>query len=223
MFFFNILHTLAAVALAAPPPSTCDPELINDCIDRFEERFNTCNENDLRCQCNSVIKDGASCYSACPQEALTRFIQTYNDGKCANFDPYISKRDESQALELGDVVDAITITPSDPTTTISLSPQEYQSRLEKQMYKENLRSIRSERARISREADEARNRPQQAVNKQESMAITSAPSATASLHTTASPTSKSHNKADSSKQNKQKNSANAVLLPAPLLLVGLLL
>lgn len=102
------------------------------------------------------------------------FIQTYNEGRCATYDPFLQRKNaddgDSQKqngtfkstgkqkprakVEGSTKMDALTVVPSEPTTTISLSPQDYHSILEKSRYKENLRSIRSERARLSSEAAE---------------------------------------------------------------------
>lgn len=163
----------ASMATAREPPSSCDPTEIQECLSKFELQFMECEQDNLSCQCNSIITTGASCYAACPQDAMTKFIQTYNEGRCATFDPFLqrreaenlvlkksegeskSKADQKKGAEVGKsaMIDALTIVPNEPTTTISLTPQEYHSQLEKSRYKENLRSIRSERARLSSEAE----------------------------------------------------------------------
>lgn len=216
-----------AVAASPPPPETCDPVLIDKCLNRFEVNFNSCDSDDLRCQCTSVIQEGANCYAACPQEALTKFIKTYSDGKCADYDPYLSRRNDDNAVAeaidaaaSGVALDAITVTPSNPTTTISLSPQEYQSRLEKQKYKENLRSIRSERARISKEADDARNGVNKEAAPSGNHAVSRALTASA---TTSTPAKEAKTKSASSKQQKQKNNASQLGFSLVLLAVALLL
>lgn len=230
-----VVASLFTAAFASPPPETCDPQLINKCLRQFEVNFNSCDTDDIHCQCNSVIREGANCYAACPQESLTEFIKTYSDGKCADYDPYLSRRndDSAEAAESPDVakavdaaatsiaVDAITVTPSSPTTTISLSPQEYQSRLEKQKYKENLKSIRSERARISEEAVAARN----GVNKEAtgSHAGSRALTATATATSTASTSSKEAKMKGASSKEQKKNGSSKVVVSAVLLVAGWLL
>lgn len=213
MVCISIIAALLMTGTAAPPPETCDPELISQCLSKFEIQLSSCDDDDIHCQCQSIIKSGANCYAACPQEALTKFIKTYSSGKCADYDPYLSKRSTTaNNLEIGnEIVKAITVTPTEPTTTISLSPQEYQSRLEKSRYKENLRSIRSERARISREAEQVHY--PQGVNKHESQYIGSA-SSTDVTSTKYGQTSKS---VKENKKNAGSHSGPLAAFPAMLL------
>jgi len=173
---------LATCVWAIPPPDTCDPSAIQDCLFRFEDKYASCEANDIHCQCTHTLQSGANCYAACPQEDMTRFIKTFGEGRCADFDPFLSRRaakapkketehefessvsqksknstspepQPTSARVTDAQMRAITVTPHDPSVTISLSPQEYQSRLEKSRYKANLRSIRSERYQAASQAD----------------------------------------------------------------------
>lgn len=65
-----------AVAATPPPPETCDPVLIDKCLNRFEVNFNSCDSDDLRCQCTSVIQEGANCYAVPRRPSLNSSRRT---------------------------------------------------------------------------------------------------------------------------------------------------
>lgn len=64
--------------------TTCDPAEVQNCLHEFNAVFITC-QGDFNCECDVVHTNGASCYSSCPQGALTQFITTFSEGQCAEY------------------------------------------------------------------------------------------------------------------------------------------
>ena len=81
-----------ALASALTPPKICEPERIQICVNSLKPKFDAC-KGDVRCECDIVITEAASCYSACPQDDITTFIRTFKDSQCATYDPHVYRRD----------------------------------------------------------------------------------------------------------------------------------
>lgn len=87
---FSVLAVLIG-ASAVIPPRECDPELVQMCVDKLKPKLDAC-QDEMRCECNIVITEAASCYASCPQDNITEFIKGYKGGKCAMFDPNMYAR-----------------------------------------------------------------------------------------------------------------------------------